>query len=989
MAESFFSDFGLLWYLEELRKDEFWKFKDLLRQEPLKFELKPIPWPELKKASREEVARLLDKHYPGKQAWDVTLNLFLQVGRKDLWTKAQEEMNTVNPYRKLMKEKFHLLWEKETCLTVPEHFYKQTVRDEYRVLQEVFTAEGTVPHTVVLHGAEGMGKTTLLRKVTLEWAEGNFWKDRFRFVFFLNVYEMNHSAETSLAELLCGEGSLDTVEDALSQPERVLIILDGFEEMKFDLNPTADSCDDWRQRRPIQIILGSLLLKKMLPATSLLIALGIETMHGNYVFLHHPKPIILPGFSQHERKQYFFHFIPEKSKALKAFNFVKEVKPLLTLCQNPLVCWLVGTCIKGQLERGEALAVDSQSTTALYVSFLTSLFKAGSGNNPPKLSRVRLKSLCTLAVEGMWTHTFVFCPGDLRRSGMSESDISMWVAMRLLQRNGDRLTFHHLYIQLFCAALFYFFQHPKDDPNPAIGSVTQLITASMIHNQTHLTQLGIFVFGISTKKIINMLETSLGFLLSKDIKREIIQCLKDLSQRGSEEETVDFQDLFNSLFETQDQEFIIEVMDLFEDIIVYIGNMEKLVVASFCVQHCRNLKKLRLCIEHIFPEVSGPSSRHNEKLMCWRELCSVFHASKDIWMLDLENCSFDNASMEILCKALAQPICKIELLAFTFISHYGNYSNFFKAIHNPHLKHLNLYGTSLSLTDVQHLCEMLKDPACSVEELIIGKCDIQSKACEDIACVLTCNNKLKRLSLVENPVKDEGVRELSHALMNPNCVLEGLMLMSCGLTCASCEYLSKALSWNKSLSLLDLGSNLLKDDGVASLCKVLKHLRCGLQELWLPGCFLTSASCEDIAAVLMSNGKLKTLKLGHNGIGDDGVKQLCDALKHPNCKLQCLGLQMCQLTGACCEDLASALTICKTLRSLNLDWITLDHDGVVVLCESLSHQDCALQMLGLEKSALDEETQMLLTSMQEKLPHLRISHQPWVDEEYKARGMIL
>ncbi|XP_031506791.1 NACHT, LRR and PYD domains-containing protein 9-like [Papio anubis] len=125
------SDFGLWWCLKELRKEEFWKFKELLRQEPLTSELKPITWPELKKPSKEDVAKLLDKHYPGEQAWKVTLNLFLQISRKDLWTKAQEEMrNKLNPYRKHMKEKFQLVWERETYVHVPEHFYKEIMKNE-------------------------------------------------------------------------------------------------------------------------------------------------------------------------------------------------------------------------------------------------------------------------------------------------------------------------------------------------------------------------------------------------------------------------------------------------------------------------------------------------------------------------------------------------------------------------------------------------------------------------------------------------------------------------------------------------------------------------------------------------------------------------------------------------------------------------------------------------------------------------------------------
>lgn len=42
----------------------------------------------------------------------------------------------------------------------------------------------------------------------------------------------------------------------------------------------------------------------------------------------------------------------------------------------------------------------------------------------------------------------------------------------------------------------------------------------------------------------------------------------------------------------------------------------------------------------------------------------------------------------------------------------------------------------------------------------------------------------------------------------------------------------------------------------------------------------------------------------------------------------------------------SALTVCRSLGSLNLDWITLDHDEAVVLYEALSHRDCALRCLG-------------------------------------------
>ncbi|CAD7692117.1 unnamed protein product [Nyctereutes procyonoides] len=992
MTESFFSDFGLLWYLEELKKEEFWKFKELLKQEPLQLGLKPIPWTELKKASREDLAKLLDKHYPGKQAWDVMLNLFLQINRHDLWTKAQEEIrNKPSPYRNHMKEKFRLIWEKETCLPVPNDYYKETIKHEYENLHAAYRAsqaEESSP-TVILQGPEGIGKTTLLRKVMLEWAEGNLWKDRFTFIFFLNGCEMNMIIETSLVELISRDLPLSSepVEDILSQPERILFIMDGFEELKFDLELLTPLCNDQRQRQPMQIILSSLLQRKMLPESSLLISLGTGSMRKNYCLLQHPKYITLPGFSEHERKLYFYHFFRERNKALKAFSFVRGNIPLFVFCHNPLVCWLVCTCMKWQLEKGEDLEIVSESTTSLYTSFFISVFQSRNETCPPKHSRTRLKGLCTLAAMGIWTRMFVFCHEDVRRNGISESDTLMWMGMRILQRSGEYFTFTHMCLQEFCAAMFYVLKQPKDSPNPAIGSVTQLVTAGVSQVQSPLSRMITFLFAFSTEKITNLLETSFGFLLSKELKQEITQCLKSLSQCDPSQVAVNFQELFSGLFETHEKGFVAQVMDFFEEVNIYIGNTEDLVISAFCLKHCQNLRTLHLCIENVFSDDSG--SIINEKLSFWQDFCSVFTTNENFQMLDLDNCKFSEASLAILCKALAQPVCKLQKFVYNFASDFGSSPTLHKAIlHNPHLKHLNLHGSSLSHVDVRQLCEMLKHPTCSIEELMLGMCDITAEACEEIASVLVCNKKLKLLSLAENPLRNEGMLMLCDALKHPDCVLETLLLMCCCLTSVACDYISQALLCNKSLSLLDLESNFLKDDGVASLCEALKHPNCHIEQLWLADCSLTSLCCKNLSDVLVCNEKLKILKLGSNDIQDAGVKQLCEALKHPDCKVEHLGLDMCQLITACCEALALALTVCKSLKSLNLHWISLDRDGAVVLCEALKHLDCALQQLGLDKSVFDKEIQMLLTAVEEKNPHLTISHLLWINKEYRIRGVL-
>lgn len=88
---SFFSDFGIMWYLKELNKKEFVKFKEFLKQEILQFGL-TISCTEVKRATREDLANLLLKHYEEKQAWNITFNIFQKLNRTDLIERAKREI---------------------------------------------------------------------------------------------------------------------------------------------------------------------------------------------------------------------------------------------------------------------------------------------------------------------------------------------------------------------------------------------------------------------------------------------------------------------------------------------------------------------------------------------------------------------------------------------------------------------------------------------------------------------------------------------------------------------------------------------------------------------------------------------------------------------------------------------------------------------------------------------------------------------------------
>ncbi|XP_039391930.1 NACHT, LRR and PYD domains-containing protein 3-like [Mauremys reevesii] len=143
-------------------------------------------------------------------------------------------------------------------------------------------------------------------------------------------------------------------------------------------------------------------------------------------------------------------------------------------------------------------------------------------------------------------------------------------------------------------------------------------------------------------------------------------------------------------------------------------------------------------------------------------------------------------------------------------------------------------------------------------------------------------------------------------------------------------------------------------------------------DLLLGYCDLTFACCGDLSSVLSTSQTLTELGVRWNNLGDSGVQLLCEGLKHPNCKLQTLQLSGCHFTAACCEDLASALSTNQTLTELILGEKTMDNSGVKQLCEGLKHPNCKLQKLGLSSVNVNEDTQRELDAVRKRKPDMVI-----------------
>ncbi|XP_036599444.1 NACHT, LRR and PYD domains-containing protein 14-like [Trichosurus vulpecula] len=304
---------------------------------------------------------------------------------------------------------------------------------------------------------------------------------------------------------------------------------------------------------------------------------------------------------------------------------------------------------------------------------------------------------------------------------------------------------------------------------------------------------------------------------------------------------------------------------------------------------------------------------------------------------------------------------------------------------NQSLSHLNLGGNQLLDSGVQVLCGALSQPECHLQNLVLAGCGLTDGVCQDLSTALTSSRNLTRLCLAHNNLRDEGVKILSTALKLPECPLQRLTLWSCGITAAGCQDLSAALLSNKNLTHLDLGENELGDAGMKLLCIALGQPQCILQALDVLVCFLTEACCQDLSDMLVLNQSLRSLNLGHNALMDQGVKLLCQALRHPDCQLRRLGLERCQLSAACCQDLSSVLLCNPRLKSLDLAQNALWDEGVRLLCEALQQPECRLQILALWREAFSEDAQRMLKAVQESKPHLIITGD-WYSHELEEYG---
>lgn len=480
--------------------------------------------------------------------------------------------------------------------------------------------EGQRPLTVVLQGPAGIGKTMAAKKILYDWAAGKLYNGQVDFAFFLPCRELlERPGACSLADLIldqCPDRSAP-VRPMLAQSERLLFILDGVDDLPAPGPGEAAPCADPFEAAAGARVLGGLLSKALLPGARLLVTTRTAAPGRLQGRLRSPQCAEVRGFSDKDKKKYFFKFFQDEWRAERAYRFVKENETLFALCFVPFVCWIVCTVLRQQLELGQDLSHTSKTTTSVYLLFIASVLSSAPAADGPRL-RGELRKLCRLAREGVLGRRAQFADADLERLQLRGSTVqTLFLSKKELAGVLEtEVTYQFIdqSFQEFFAALSYLLEG-EGPPGAPAGGVAELLRGDA-ELRCHLALTTRFLFGLLSAERTRDIELRFGCVVSERVRQDVLRWVQGQGRAGAApegaqeaqapegaEEPEDEDSEFNSplellycLYETQDAAFVRQALQGFPELAlrrVRFSRMD-LTVLSYCVRCCPAGQALRL-----------------------------------------------------------------------------------------------------------------------------------------------------------------------------------------------------------------------------------------------------------------------------------------------------------------------------------------------------------------------------------------------------------
>ncbi|XP_030205781.1 uncharacterized protein LOC115538251 isoform X3 [Gadus morhua] len=615
--------------------------------------------------------------------------------------------------------------------------------------------------SVLTNGIAGSGKTIALQKYMLDWAEGAVNQGiYFLFTFPFRELNLMNTVEHSFEEIINSFfPEMKTSEITNYHNYKILIVLDGFDECRLDLN-FSESIDwsDMKKPAPLKVLLTNLIRGNLLPRAQLWITARPASSRNIP-----PECIDLVtevrGFNDHQREQYFRkRYDPELAERI--FSHIKTSRALYIMCYIPVFCWITSTVLEDLMHSEENVQHMPKTLTDMYICFLllqckVSIEKFQGGDEKredvngtesywTKKNKETVLSLGKLAYEELKRGNLVFIEEDLKQREMDITDCAVYSglftqnSMESFDLIKQKLySFVHLSIQEFLAAVYAFVTFVNTEKNvltePAITVGGQsdfyicAVDKALENDNGDWDMFLRFLLGLSLetnqKPLRDLLVNQAGRNQPETNKDTIEYIKRKIDGDINAEKRIN---LFHCLNELNDHSLVKEIKD--------------------------HLQKQSLTFE----KFTRPQ---------WSALMFVLLTSDaDLNVFDLKKYV---KSEEVLEGML--PLVKVAKTA------------------------------------------------------LLNRCDLTARSCEGLASSIlkSSSSNLTVLDLSHNDIKDAGVEKLAESLRSKCCRLEVLKLSYCQVTKTGCLSLASALELNHSqLQELDLSYNYPEKSGEQRLSAI-------------------------------------------------------------------------------------------------------------------------------------------------------------------------
>lgn len=404
-------------------------------------------------------------------------------------------------------------------------------------------------HTVkkiLVTGVAGIGKTILVQKMLLDFGNN---KDHlaFDFIIHLTFRDLNLiNKPINFRDLVLRKNGHLTkdLDNILAQDNKLLIILDGFDEFR-----NYRSCDvdvfvnEPDQDGEVVEIFASLMQGELLSNASVLLTsrpAAISYIPVGCI----DRFVLIAGFSLSEVQDFFQRYFQEDVLAERMFAVVAGNELMLTLCYIPAFCHIVCCILK---ESKDHCGENPKTMTDIYIQYLVALLRSHTQERGQsflseqravtlmELSDIVLK-LGRLAFVKLMDHETLFYGSDQDVAILAGcSLVSTFLDKTVAQEPGcteDVYSFAHLTVQEFFAAVYCAMtDHPLPNALQCDASPGQETSKG------HLDLYNRFLSGILSERNAKLLSRQVGLSCHSDkvetYRQSMRRDLKALCESGA------------------------------------------------------------------------------------------------------------------------------------------------------------------------------------------------------------------------------------------------------------------------------------------------------------------------------------------------------------------------------------------------------------------------------------------------------------------------